>query len=155
MAGTTIWVSDETKKLLSKFKTSNYDSVIRKLINMNNPDKVYPREIKNLTVTVPSSTRITREENQIVLDEDVRITKVYIFFPPGCQDLVEIVMGAGSHEFAPKIISGDGKSVSIEPNRFVPAKTPIWAEVTNYDARNPHTPTIEIEIEKIREVEVV
>jgi len=152
--GTTIYISEETKALLDKLKTGSYDSVIRKLVNMNNPNQVYPREIKNLTITVPASTKITREENKIILDEDVRITRVYVYFPPGCQYLVEITLGAGKNEFAPKIVSGDGKSVSIEPNIFVPAKTPIWAEITNYDAINPHTPTVEVEVEKIREVEV-
>jgi len=116
---------------------------------------VFPREVRSLTVTIPPATRITREENRLVLDEDVRITRVYIYFPPGCEDLVTVVMGAGSHVFAPEIISGDGKSVSFEPNRYVPAKTPIWAELTNYDSTYEHTPTIEIEFERVREVGVV
>jgi len=72
-----------------------------------------------------------------------------------CEDLVTIVLGVGSHVFAPQIISGDGKSLVLEPNRFVPAKTPIWAEITNYDNTYEHTPTIEIEFERIREVGVV
>jgi len=134
---------------------STVENGVRKLMFNNPNEKIFPREVRSLTCTVPAASRVTREENELVLDEDVRITRVYIFFPPGCEDLVEITMGAGSHVFAPRIISGDGKSVSIEPNRFVPAKTPIWAEITNYDSTYEHTPTIEVEIEKIREVGVV
>jgi len=149
---TTIAVSRETKQMLEEMKTGSFDETIKRLIKNQNQ---FPREIRSLTKTVPPSSRITREENRLVFDEDVRIITVYIFFPPGCEDLVEIVMGAGSHVFAPNVISGDGKVVSFSPNLFVGAKTPIWAEITNYDQTYPHTPTIEVEVERIREVGVV
>lgn len=113
------------------------------------------REMKSLTYTVPAATLITREDNYIVLDYDCIVRRVLIYFPPGCEDLVTVTVGAGDTTFLSGIVSGDGKSIVAEPMAEVKAKTPIWAEIKNEDTTYSHTPTIEIEVEKIREVRLV
>jgi len=113
------------------------------------------RELKSLTTTVPASQKVLRSENYIELDRACRIVRAHVYFPPGCQNLVEVTMGAGDVVFAPKIISGDGKSVSFEVDLTIGPKTPIWAEVANYDAANEHTPTIEVELELLEEAKIV
>jgi len=151
-----IRVSDSVYEWLNAVKNAKGLSSINDAIaTLKNPNPGFPREVYSLTVTVPASTMITREENYIKFGEDVVITKVYVFFPDGCEDLLTVVLGAGSKEYAPKIISGDNKSLWIEPKLFVPAGTPIWAEIRNEDTTYPHTPTIEVEVEKIGEVGLV
>jgi len=149
---TTIWIDRQVAEELRKFGRT-YEDGIRYLLIHRNPGG--PREVKPLTVTVPPETFITRNENYITLGVDVVVRRVYIFFPDGCEDLVTCTVGAGNKEFITNVISGDNKRLSPEVNQFVPAKTPIWAEVRNEDTTYPHTPTIEVEIEKIREVGLV
>ena len=110
--------------------------------------KIRPRELISLTKTVPPSSKITRFENYVEYPVKVLVVSVHIFTPRGCQDLVEITLGAGSSIFAEKIISGDDKNIAFGVNREVEPHTPIWAEISNYDTTYPHTPTIELEIEK-------
>ena len=110
---------------------------------------IRPRElVTKLTKTVPPSSMITRYENYVEYPYRVLVISAHVYFPPGCESLVEVTIGAGSSFFAEKIISGDGKDLHFGINRFVEPHTPIWAEITNYDSTYPHTPTIEIEIEK-------
>jgi hypothetical protein len=110
--------------------------------------KIRPRELISLTRTVPPSTKITRFENYVEYPVKVLVVSVHLYFPPGCEDLVDVTLGAGSYIFAERIISGDGKGLSFVVNREVSPYTPIWAEITNYDTTYPHTITTELEIEK-------
>jgi len=110
--------------------------------------KIRPRRLINLTKKVTPSMMITRYENFVEFPYRVLVVSAHIFFPPGCEDLVEITIGAGNVIFADRIISGDGKDLLFGISRFVEPHTPIWAEIANYDLKEPHTPTIEIEVEE-------
>jgi hypothetical protein len=110
--------------------------------------KVKIRELRSLTYTVPPASKVTRFENFFAYREPIKVIKVHVFFPPGCEDLVEVTMGSGFSIFAPLIKSGDGKTVEFEVNKELPPFTPVWAEITNYDTTYSHTVTIEVEIER-------
>jgi len=117
------------------------------------------RRIKLLDIVLSPIHKIEREwyEGE-VYNLEVEPYNTYIanfVCVHNCEDLLTVVLGAGSKEYAPKIISGDNKSLWIEPKLFVPAGTPIWAEIRNEDTTYPHTPTIEVEVEKIGKVELV
>ena len=111
-------------------------------------EKIRPRRLIIFTKKVPPSSMITRYENYVEFPYKVLVINAHLYFPPGCEDLVEVSIGAGSLIFAEKIVSGDGKDLHFGINRFVEPHTPIWSEILNYDTTYPHTPTIELEIEK-------
>jgi hypothetical protein len=110
--------------------------------------RIRTRRLIVFTKKVPPSSMITRYENYVEFPYKVLVVSAHLYFPPGCEDLVEVSIGAGSYIFADRIASGDGKDLHFGVNRFVEPHTPIWVEISNYDLKEPHTPTIEIEIEE-------
>jgi len=151
--GTTIWVKQDTKDMLEKIKNKakldSLDSVIRHLIPNPNPGEKETFTI-SLTVTVPPATFITLRDNFKPAPFDGILRNATIFFPPGSEDLIFVKVGAGDEALTDFIQSGDGKLLNIPLNKFVKKDTNIWAEIQNKDISFPHTPTIEIVIERAK-----
>jgi len=104
----------------------------------------------SLTVIVPPSSMILRTENYREFSERIRIRKISIHFPPGCQDLVKLLIGVGNDYITKNWIeSADDKRLEIDEDITVEPRTRIWAEVMNEDIQYPHKVGIDFEYEYI------
>jgi len=105
----------------------------------------------SLTVTVPPSSMILRSENYKEFDRRIKIRKISIHFPPGCQDLVKVLVGVGNSYITQNWIeSSDDKKLEITPdNQIVEPGTRVWAEVMNEDIQYPHKVDIDFEAQYI------
>ena len=119
-----------------------------------NEKQVYESSIVftfSLTVTVPPSSMILRSENYREFDRRIKIRKISIYFPPGCQDLVKVLIGVGNSYITQNwIVSSDDKRLEITPyNTIVEQGTIVWAEVINEDVEYPHKVDIDFEAQYI------
>ncbi len=133
-----IRVDEETKALLDELKPAygTYGNVIKNLSSQ------LPY-VLSLTVSVPPQTWVERKDNSKPVPFTARVLSCNIFFPPGCEDLVQVRIGIGDSALSDWIRSGDNKQLTIPINKEVIRNTEIWAEIQNLDTANAHTPTIE------------
>jgi len=134
----TIKVRSDTKELLESLRNSygSYDNAIKAAITS-------VPYVLSLTKTVPASTWLEKSDNYKLAPFAANVLSCNIFFPPGCQDLVQVRIGIGDSALTDWILSGDGKNLSIPINKPVARGTIIWAEIQNLDTTYEHTPTIE------------
>jgi hypothetical protein len=131
-------VRSDTKELLDSLRNryGSYDNAIKAAITS-------VPYVLSLTKTVPASTWIEKSDNYKEVPFASNVLNCNIFFPPGCQDLVQVRIGIGNDTLTDWILSGDGKNLSIPINKPVARGTIIWAEIQNLDTTYDHTPTIE------------
>lgn len=72
---------------------------------------------------------------------DGYIREVKIHWPPGCNGFVDVRVGAGTRQFCPfeGFLSLDNVTPTYPFNEYVVHTEPIWVEIQNADAINPHT----------------
>jgi len=105
----------------------------------------------SLTAVVPPSSMLLRTENYREFSERIKIRKISIYFPPGCQNLVKLLIGIGNRYITEDWVeSADDKRLEIVPREeIVEPRTRVWAEIINGDLQNQHKVSIDIEAEYI------
>jgi len=144
---TTVSISKGTKERLDVLKSilgnPTYDELLKKLTN---PEVRVV--VSKLTLKVDPELKYEWWENYVKAPFTGVVRDAFVYFPPGCEDLVSVWLGVRQGEYyTQEIKSGDGKFVPLT-NLNVPvlAGNLIWAEIENRDLVNPHTPTIEVTI---------
>jgi len=95
----------------------------------------------DLSQNVPPATAILRNENYIQLTRDIYLDHIFVHFPPGASNLVEITIGIDNNILVEKLAL-DNSARTFNIQRVIEAGRVIWAELHNYDATYPHKITI-------------
>ena len=94
------------------------------------------------TLTVPAGTTSDNPATATITVEEYTVTRIDIYFPPGCHGLVHVVVFYGAEQLAPKptgkTIIGNAETVSWPEEWQCPEKPATlefrgWAPLTNYN----------------------
>ena len=139
MGGTTIWVSDETKKFLDSLKTKSYDDAIKKLINSERPLNI------DLTTTIPPGFRVDRAETEKMIPMDCIMDYFFYFFHPGTENSIRdfVLIHNGKEIFRLKV-SADNLTDRVPLNIFAKKGDVVWFEASNVSELYSYTPIFTI-----------
>jgi len=93
-------------------------------------------------LNVPAGTASDNPATATITVEEYTVTRIDIYFPPGCHGLVHVVVFYGAEQLAPKptgkTIVGNAETVSWPeewkcPDRPATLEFRGWAPLTNYD----------------------
>jgi len=78
------------------------------------------------------------------------VVEVMEHFPPGCNALVDVMVGRSSKQFVPQsgyIALDNATPIFRSINEPVNENESVWVEMRNRDAMNPHNITVTVTIE--------